>query len=205
MSPRPGELRLIGGALCLDYCNTIAWRTSPEPIDRLGDYHALLAWSVHANTVSARHANALRAAARSRPTAAAAAYARAVTLRKHVSAVFGAIATAALPQASDLDACRKAYADALLEGRLRLELREATLEWPSAIALDRPLWPVADSAWQLLTSTRLPRVGLCGGRGCGWLFLDETRNGSRRWCSDDDCGRRERVRQHRARHLPRSV
>jgi predicted RNA-binding Zn ribbon-like protein len=65
--------------------------------------------------------------------------------------------------------------------------------------LERPLWPVARSAAELLTSAKLGRVKVCGGEGCGWLFLDESRNGSRRWCESRDCGNRERVRKHLAR------
>jgi predicted RNA-binding Zn ribbon-like protein len=65
--------------------------------------------------------------------------------------------------------------------------------------LDSPLWPVAKSAAQLLTSEKLGRVKLCAGEGCGWIFLDESRNSSRRWCDSRDCGNRERVRRHLAR------
>ena len=54
-------------------------------------------------------------------------------------------------------------------------------------------------AWALLCDPDRPPVRVCEGNGCGWLFLDQTRNGSRRWCSSGDCGRRERVRRHRAR------
>ena len=65
--------------------------------------------------------------------------------------------------------------------------------------LERPLWPVARSAAELLTSAKLGRVKVCGGEGCGWMFLDESRNASRKWCESRDCGNRERVRQYLAR------
>jgi predicted RNA-binding Zn ribbon-like protein len=65
--------------------------------------------------------------------------------------------------------------------------------------LERPLWPVARSAAELLTSSKLGRVKVCAGVGCGWMFLDESRNASRRWCDSRDCGNRERVRKHLAR------
>jgi len=58
---------------------------------------------------------------------------------------------------------------------------------------------VARSAAELLTSQKLGRVKVCAGEGCGWIFLDESRNGSRRWCDSRDCGNRERVRRHLAR------
>jgi predicted RNA-binding Zn ribbon-like protein len=31
--------------------------------------------------------------------------------------------------------------------------------------------------------------------GCGWLFLDRSRNGSRRWCAMEDCGTRAKIRK----------
>ena len=69
----------------------------------------------------------------------------------------------------------------------------------SGLPLDLPLWPVARSAAELLTFQKLGRVKVCAGEGCSWMFLDESRNGSRRWCDSRDCGNRERVRKHLAR------
>jgi predicted RNA-binding Zn ribbon-like protein len=66
-------------------------------------------------------------------------------------------------------------------------------------ALDRPLWPVARSAAELLTSPNRARVKVCAGEGCGWMFIDESRNASRRWCDSRSCGNRERVREYLAR------
>ena len=43
------------------------------------------------------------------------------------------------------------------------------------------------SPWQV-------RVKACG--GCGWLFVDRTRNGSRRWCISALCGNRDKARRH---------
>ena len=108
------------------------------------------------------------------------------------------------PDPRDFDAYRNAYADALPAAHLRLAPHRATLDWPPAIDFDRPLWPVLQSAWILLIANELPKIRRCGGTGCGYLFIDQTRNASRRWCSADDCGRRERVRRHRARHTVRT-
>jgi predicted RNA-binding Zn ribbon-like protein len=59
------------------------------------------------------------------------------------------------------------------------------------------------AADDLLGSPDAPAVRLCSGPGCGWLFIDRTRNHSRQWCSSQDCGNRERARRHyrRARDL----
>ena len=64
------------------------------------------------------------------------------------------------------------------------------------------MWPVARSVAELLTSPNLGRVKVCGGEGCGWMFLDESRNASRRWCDSRNCGNRKRVRKHLARKCP---
>ena len=59
------------------------------------------------------------------------------------------------------------------------------------------LWPIVESAAELLTSERRSRIGQCADdRGCGWLFLDATKNRSRRWCAMGDCGNRAKARRH---------
>lgn len=40
------------------------------------------------------------------------------------------------------------------------------------------------------------RVKLCPGGNCGWLFLDETKNGRRRWCTMETCGNRAKASRH---------
>ena len=157
----------IGGALCLDFCNTVSWRLTPEPVDRLRGFADLLDWS------------GLPPAADEPET-----FARALELRASVIAAF---------ESGDVDPVRRAYVEALADAHLRVEDGVAALDWPGD-----PLSPVVHSAWTLLTDPDRPPVRVCEGQGCGWLFLDETRNSSRRWCSGDDCGRRERVRRHRA-------
>jgi predicted RNA-binding Zn ribbon-like protein len=62
------------------------------------------------------------------------------------------------------------------------------LGWEESDALDVMLWPITRSAVELLTSDELDRVKQCG--RCDWLFLDKSRNRSRRWCSMDACGNR---------------
>ena len=63
-------------------------------------------------------------------------------------------------------------------------------------ALERPVWLLARSAAELLTSAQLNRVRECGGVNCGWLFLDTSRNGSRRWCDMKSCGNRAKTQRH---------
>ncbi len=53
---------------------------------------------------------------------------------------------------------------------------------------------------ELLVAPELARVRLCEGDDCGWLFVDGSRAGSRRWCDMSDCGNLAKVRAFRARN-----
>jgi predicted RNA-binding Zn ribbon-like protein len=64
------------------------------------------------------------------------------------------------------------------------------------------LWPVAAAAHRLLTATELSRLKRCV--GCPWLFLDRSKNGSRRWCSMEFCGTEEKMRRYVRKRRARS-
>jgi predicted RNA-binding Zn ribbon-like protein len=67
-------------------------------------------------------------------------------------------------------------------------------------SLDRPLWPVARSAGELLTSADLAKVRECAGAHCGWLFVDTSKNRRRQWCyMEGGCGNLAKVHRYRER------
>ena len=116
---------------------------------------------------------------------------RARELRAAVYDVFAAVAAGHSPPRPALRAILQVHADAVREGGLEHG------EWVwSGRDPDRPLWPVAVAAVDLLRSDRLARLKMCG--NCRWLFLDRSRNGSRRWCSMDECGVHTKMRRYRA-------
>ena len=90
--------------------------------------------------------------------------------------------------AGDYEALARAVADAHAAGTLA-EREDGTLHWrfdPHSLATVRHT--VADAAAELLADPRAARIGMCGGPGCGWFFLDTTKRGNRRWCSMRVCG-----------------
>jgi predicted RNA-binding Zn ribbon-like protein len=190
----------IGGRLCLDLANTVDWRTRADPVELLPDYPSLVAWSVRAGTVSSVGAHRLTDEAAKHPRGAAASFERALALREAFYGTALAHAHGETPPEPDLVEVVHAYADAVRS--MRLTLDGSSYEWSmdeNAGDLDEPWRPVAVSAIELLMSPELSRVRECEGRGCGWLFLDESRSRTRRWCSAAGCGNRERVRRHYAR------
>ena len=196
---RPLEkLRLLGGALPLDFVNSVDWRVTDQPIEYLGDYHAVLAWSQRLGTVSAADVPALQTAAANDPAAAATAAARLRRRREQLYAVLVAIAHGEPPDPRRLDGLRQWYGAAITAGRLRADGDAIGLRWP-ADQLDRPAWPLAQAAWSLLGDPLLDALKMCPAEGCGWLFLDRSKNRTRRWCSMDSCGARMKMRRAYAR------
>src|SRR5487761_522058 len=67
---------------------------------------------------------------------------------------------------------------------------------PAAPAVASLLAPVIWSAGDLLTGERLARVRLCANEKCRWLFLDDSKAGTRRWCAMRACGNRAKAHRH---------
>ena len=190
------------GAPCLDFANTVESRPdAARRRDRLGTYGDLVAWARAAGLLSAREAAVLARRAAARPRLAAAALGRAVALREAIYGIFSAVAAGRRPAARDLVVLNRALGAAL--GRLRVARGRDGYGWVwasgdragSPLSLDRPWWPVARSAAELLASVQLARVRECAASSCGWLFLDRSRNASRRWCDMRVCGNREKARR----------
>ena len=191
----------IAGRTCLDFANTVDWRASEAPEELLHGYSDLVAWSVRAETLDESTASRLEREAHTHPRAAAGSFRRALALREAIHRIFLAHPHGEPPRPEDLALVAGSYADALRHAELARSPTTPGYVWSfgSSADLDRPVWPLAVSAVELLESDALPQVRECGGRGCGWLFLDETRNHGRRWCVSSACGNRERVRRYYAR------
>jgi predicted RNA-binding Zn ribbon-like protein len=182
------------GRLCLDFAN------SPK----LSTYRDLAAWAGWAGAVPPPLARALARAGGRRPAAASDALGRAEALRSAISAVMASVAERRPPPARALDDLNGALAQTL--GRTRIVRRGPGFGWEWKAgdeALDRLLWPLVRSASEVLTSTDVAAVRVCARPGCGRLFLDASRNGSRRWCDMAVCGNRAKVQRHYARRRSR--
>jgi predicted RNA-binding Zn ribbon-like protein len=189
------------GRLCLDFANTLGDRPALQPHEEaLRSYTDLVAWSEAAGLIAGDEAAEYTRVAAGHPADADAAFAHAIALREAIYRLFSAVAADAAPPADDLATVNTAIAEAM--ARARLVPVEGHFHWawerdPSVLgSLLRPvLWSVAE----LLTAGELHRVHECAGSDCGWLFLDMSKNGSRRWCSMETCGNRAKARRHRER------
>jgi predicted RNA-binding Zn ribbon-like protein len=190
----------VGGVPCLNFANTSSGRGTPLRQEHLRSYDLLLAWSEHAGLATrARRLRLSRLAAR-QPRAAARVLRRALTLREAIHATGAALAHAAPPPAPALVVLNRELAAAMAQARLHPAIGGFAWDWAAApAALEGVLWPLARSAADLLVAPSNARIKQCPGHGCGWIFLDLTKNGNRRWCEMEVCGTRAKIRRYRDR------
>lgn len=183
--------------LCLDFSNTLEWRASDHPQESLASYMDLVDWSRNVRLVTTREAPQLLRDAGRNQKEAMKVLEQAILLREAIYQIFSALADKRRPKKADLDILNSALAEAMSRSRIVETGETFVWDWTGReSALDRMLWPVVRSAAELLTSDELGRVRECGGVGCGWLFVDVSRNQLRRWCDMKSCGNRAKVRRH---------
>lgn len=198
------DLELVGGRLCLDFTNTVGYRGDVIERDRLRGYEELLLWGEKAGVLTTgEREELLRVAARTGE--AEAVFRRAIDLREALYRVFLAAAEEEEAGPADLEILNRELSRALARARVVATPEGFDWGWDDAPEPDRVLWPVARSAAELLVSPELPRVGKCAGERCAWLFLDTSKNRSRRWCDMRDCGNRAKVRRHYRRRGMKNV
>ncbi len=192
-------MELDAGALCLNFANTANWHASDHPIEYLTEFADLVIFGRRTESLSEAQARRLQAKALQLPAQAASVLEQAISLRETIYRIFSDVAREQAPAEEDVAFLNLYLGGALSQARVVATPEGFSWSWDeTSDALDRMLWPVARSAADLLTSDERYRVGKCAEeqRGCGWLFLDMSRNHSRRWCDMNDCGNREKARRH---------
>jgi len=202
MTPEEAETAIELG---LDFSNTIDWRNGRLgriAEDGLTDYDKLLEWSLEHGVLKRDQAKRLASMAKTsgkdKPTLQ-----RAINLRETIYRVFSAIAHKKKPDNRDLELLNGFVSESLAKSRIVRSGEGFQWSWYGAKETpDMMLWPIARSAADLLTSDRLEDVKECANEeeGCGWLFLDCTKNHKRMWCSTTGCGNRARVRRFYEAH-----
>jgi predicted RNA-binding Zn ribbon-like protein len=185
---------------CLSFVNTLSGRTTTTPEEKLVSYEALLNWSRETGMVKSEDADRLTSRAKRRQDEAERVVSNARTLRELLHSTFTATSNGKPPPAATLEDLSMLLGGWYRYGRL-VPCGES-LQWcyGGGEDLDRVLWEIARTASRLLTSPRLSRVRACAAESCGWWFLDDSKNASRRWCDMKICGNREKIRRFRDRH-----
>jgi predicted RNA-binding Zn ribbon-like protein len=200
------QFQLTGGALCLDFANTVDYRSGQERrLDHLTTCEDLISFNRQAGVIKSREAIELYRISANQPAAAQWILQRALALREAIYAIFSAVAARRQPLDADLELLNANLADALQHLRVNRVPDGYALRWSfgKGTLLDQLLWPMARSAAELLTSDLLKTVRECAAESCDWLFLDNSRSQSRRWCDMKVCGNREKARRFLRRNKAR--
>lgn len=194
------EFDFSGNGLCLDFANTLEDRASDVPRELLTTYDDLIAWAEQAQVVSSGQARELLAEAESHNGEAEQILQRARDWREALYRIFFTLARGEEPQEADLCLLNAALREAMVHARIMPDEDGFTWRWDmEKNALDWPLWPVVRSAADILTSEAVHAVRVCAADDCNWLFLDTSKNQSRRWCNMKICGNRAKARKHHER------
>jgi len=189
--PERAATQFFGGRVCLDFGNTLDWRTSADPQELIPDYATFLRWSARRGTLSASAITRLGALSREREGVARSVMADAHSLRAEIWRAAEALRG---DEALDLKIINRMLSNLPPQPKLVANAKGYVHDLKGN-ELQEPLWPVLWSLTALLASNDATRIGCCQAEGCGWFFVDESPNRSRLWCSSEVCGNRERARR----------
>jgi len=200
------DFELVAGNLALDFANTVHSHGLPDPRDDLKAYADLVSWQHQAGILTRPESNQLLRAAHSDPRAASFVFHRFLQLRELIYDIFSSVAHSQHAKPETIAAFSSLLREAMRGLGVQRMGKRYQLAWEANCPpMDRALGEIARSAADLLTSRRLHRVRQCGGETCSWLFLDTSRNGTRRWCDMKACGNRAKVRRFRQKHTPATI
>jgi predicted RNA-binding Zn ribbon-like protein len=203
--PKRANTRLVPAPrddLCVEFAGTRRWRGSVPAVETLHDLGDLVAWCADVKAIDRAAASELTAWASRHGRDAARLFDEALAARETIYAVFSANAGGDVVAGRDVDALNRLLAEA--PGRTTLATGKRGTMWrlpsaaPTAASL---LAPILWSAGDLLTGERLQRVRMCANEKCRWLFLDDSKSGTRRWCSMRSCGNRAKAHRHYMRTM----
>jgi predicted RNA-binding Zn ribbon-like protein len=182
--------------LCLDFANTLSYRGG-DAQESLHDFGELVRWCAAMALLSADGCERALRWSDQHPEQALAVFAEAIAIREASYRIFFAIAAHRIAEPRAVAAVNRALAAA--PARQVLVRGHKGFGWQIArdgFSAPALLAPVLWSAGDLMVSPDTIRLRHCSNEQCLWLFLDDSKNGSRRWCSMQACGNRAKAHRH---------
>lgn len=190
------EFEYIGGDPVMDFHNTIAWPRGRKSNERLRDMVDFIRWAAAAAVITEREARRLRSVATRNYSRASAIVVDARRVRDVFHQLLMSIAHETTPDAQALEELNRRQIKAI--GAFEMKWHDGRIRWVPrddprmTTILDRVVW----RAGELLGSSEVKRIRRCANPDCGWLFLDRSKNGTRRWCSMRECGDRAKSKRY---------
>lgn len=196
------EITLDGGWLCLDFTNTVSSRRDSKSEDYLRSWDDYALWVHRLAVLSEAEFEVWR----QMPPGD---MAEVRALREAIFELFDYHAKNGKIHPAHLDTLNGFLHEVYMYTCIKITENGLQRGIFKKTYLEKPLWLVALSAEALLLGDRLVRVKACD--NCGWLFLDTSKNGTRRWCNMHTCGsqakskayyHRKKEEDTRNAHLP---
>lgn len=187
-----------GNHVAMDFINTLDNRGTENEYDWLTEYSDSIAWAERVGLISLDGAIELFERARDQPTDAW--QRKILEVRKIVYRVADIVIRGEDPDSVPWATFNRFLGDAM--SRLMIVKRADDFVWEFPDLVREPvgfLWPILRSFAELITSSDRDRLKRCADPTCGWIFLDMSKNRSRRWCSMEGCGNRSKVRNYNIR------
>ncbi len=200
---RTEPFQLFAHHVALDFVNTLDDRYAPTgPAELLTSYERLLAFCEQAGLLNSLETRRLKRSAGESNTQAV--LERAKRLREALFAIFTAASQGAPPPDSALDILNQLLVETHCARVIVSDPPRYIWQTEgSDLEPTTPLGRIADAAAALLTSADVNHIKECGSATCRWLFLDRSRNHSRRWCDMKTCGNRTKASRFHAREKER--
>jgi predicted RNA-binding Zn ribbon-like protein len=191
--------RLIAGDVSLDFANTLNGHGLERPHEYLHDPEDLILWSVHAGLVTSSAGRNLLGWAAAKPDLAQRVWRDAIGLREAIFGIFHALALGNSPRERALQTVSRQWKEGWKHRIVMPAGSGYAVAWDDQPTLRSIPRQISEAAINLLTSEDSRRVRACSGETCDWLFIDNSRNHLRLWCSMDQCGNRAKMRRRRIR------
>lgn len=191
---------IVGGNLALDLVNTVSgWNNDPE--DWVPDIASFLVWARTCNVLDTREQNEAARNAKDSPVASERVLASVKELRFALWRLVDSLELRQPAEPGDLTVInewrrRLAFSEQVIVRRNKIDF---TINRDIS-ALELPGLRVTAAALSFLRNLPAARIKTCSARDCGWKFVDQSKNRSRRWCDMAVCGTLAKTRQYRARN-----
>lgn len=186
------------GHLVLDFVNTLEWRNSHAPDESIRGLEDFLNWARQGKLLRDEEIKVIASDAKYDAKKTSSILYRVLEVRETLYRIFSNVVAGLMPADGDLEILNKAVADSMKKIKLEWGGDGFIWRWQSEKdRIERLIWLITQDAVNLLTGDLLDRIGECADdRGCGYLFIDTSKNRSRKWCSMDACGNRAKARKH---------
>jgi predicted RNA-binding Zn ribbon-like protein len=188
------DLNIHGERPIIDYTNTADWRGKEESTEYINQYHDLIDWAELTELVEKQTAAKLREVAKRDPLKAQEAHTRAIKFRE---AAYNTLVSISNTKPANLEDKKIIDSETgFMYKHIKLDLDSQRITLDDENNPEYILWLLVKDFVDLITSDEIERVKRCASDECGWLFIDSSKNRSRKWCNMRGCGNRAKARRY---------